>query len=551
MRRAAGAALALSAALFLLEDRGSAQLAPMVRVHATAPAELRSWDSYVSEATRSGSLRVRRVVRDPLMPAHAVERLQQFHDGVRVWGAEVVRDSERGIVNWVFGSLVPEIGIPVQPRLSVLQARQRFLERAGAPARLVREPELVVVPLASGEYRLAFTAVIARRSAVVRSFVDAQTGAELLRYSAVHAQSAIGTGRGVLGDVKKLSVLRLAGVFVTDDQLRPPIVTTYDMQGNLTRTMDVIFDGATLFASDIASDSDNDWSDVAAVDAHAHVGWTYDYFFKRHGRRGLDDSDRPIFTVINGISQRDALALPPELFDMAVNAFWCGECGPGGVGLMYFGNGIPPQYVETSSGQNFTYSAGSLDIVAHELAHGVTDASSALIYADEPGALNEAFSDIMGTAVEFFYQQAGTAKGEADWIVGEDTVRDPRGIQHGIRSLSNPRAFGNPDHYSWRYVGPDDNGGVHINSGIASHAFYLAVAGGQNRTSNLTVQGVGTANREQMEKIFYRAFVYMLPPSATFSLARAATIQAARDLYGAGSVPERAVTQAWTAVGVF
>ena len=551
MRRAASAAVALSAALFLLADRGSAQLAPIARIHATAAAELRSWDSYVSEATRSGDLRVRRIVRDPLVPAHTMERLQQFHDGVRVWGAEVVRDSERGVVNWVFGSLVPEIGIPVEPRLSRVQARERFLELAGPPARVMREPELVVVPLASGEYRLAFTTAVARRNAVVRIFVDAQTGAELLRYSAIHAQSAIGTGHGVLGDLKKLSVRRLGGVFVTDDQLRPPVVTTYDMQGNLTRTMEVIFDGATLFASDIASDSDNDWSDVAAVDAHAHVGWTYDYFFKRHARRGLDDTDRPIFTLINGISQRDALSLPPELLDLAVNAFWCGECGPGGAGLMYFGNGIPPQYVETSSGQNITYSAGSLDIVAHELAHGVTDASSALIYAGESGALNEAFSDIMGTAVEFFYQQTGTAKGEADWIIGEDTVRDPRGIQHGIRSLSNPRAFGNPDHYSWRYTGTDDNGGVHINSGIAGHAFYLAVVGGPNRTSNLTVQGVGAENLEQIERIFYRAFVYMLPPSATFSLARAATIQAARDLYGAGSGPERAVTQAWTAVGVF
>ena len=551
MRRAASAAVALSAALFLLEDRGSAQLAPIARVHATAPAELRRWDSYVSEATRSGDLRVRRVVRDPLVPAHTMERLQQFHDGVRVWGAEVVRNSERGVATWVFGSLVPEIGISVEPRLSPPQARDRFHRVAGGPARVVREPELVVLPLASGEYRLAFTTVVARRNDIVRVFVDAHTGVELRRYSALHTQSAIGTGSGVLGDVKKLSVRRLGGVFVTDDQLRPPVVITYDMQGNLERTMDVIFEGGPLFASDIASDSDNEWSDVAAVDAHAHVGWTYDYFFKRHGRRGLDDSNRPIFTVINGVSQRDALSLPPELFDLAVNAFWCGECGPGAAGLMYFGNGIPPQYVESSTGQTITYSAGSLDIVAHELAHGITDASSALIYEGESGALNEAFSDIMGTAVEFFYQQPGTAKGEADWILGEDTIRDPRGIQHGARSLSNPRAFGNPDHYSWRFVGTEDNGGVHINSAIVGHAFYLAVVGGPNRTSNLTVQGVGTDNREQMEKIFYRAFVYMLPPSATFSLARAATIQAARDLYGAGSSPERAVTQAWTAVGVF
>src|SRR5206468_7619173 len=108
----------------------------------------------------------------------------------------------------------------------------------------------------------------------------------------------------------------------------------------------------------------------------------------------------------------------------------------------------------------------------------------------------------------------------------------------GIRSLENPAANGDPDHYSKRYTGTEDNGGVHTNSTIASHAFYLAIEGGANRTSGLSVQGVGAGNREQIEKVFYRAFTQLLPSSATFSIARAATIQAARDLYGAGSAVE-------------
>jgi thermolysin len=116
--------------------------------------------------------------------------------------------------------------------------------------------------------------------------------------------------------------------------------------------------------------------------------------------------------------------------------------------------------------------------------------------------------------------------------------------------MENPAQFRDPDHYSWRDTGLNDNGGVHTNSGIPNHAFYLAIEGGTNRTSGLSVQGVGAANREQVEKVFYRAFVFLLPSSATFSTARAATIQAARDLYGVGSAAERAVTQAWTAVGV-
>ena len=77
--------------------------------------------------------------------------------------------------------------------------------------------------------------------------------------------------------------------------------------------------------------------------------------------------------------------------------------------------------------------------------------------------------------------------------------------------MVNPVAFGDPDHYSIRFTGTDDNGGVHINSGIPNHAFYLAVAGGTNRVSGLSVTGVGIANIEQMEKVFYRAFVFLMP----------------------------------------
>jgi thermolysin len=116
--------------------------------------------------------------------------------------------------------------------------------------------------------------------------------------------------------------------------------------------------------------------------------------------------------------------------------------------------------------------------------------------------------------------------------------------------MADPGAFGDPDHYSIRFRGSADNGGVHINSGISNQAFYLAVEGGTNRTSGLGVQGVGAPNREQIERVFFRAYTQMLPANATFAIARTATIQAARDLYPSNTTVERAVTEAWTAVGV-
>ena len=135
--------------------------------------------------------------------------------------------------------------------------------------------------------------------------------------------------------------------------------------------------------------------------------------------------------------------------------------------------------------------------------------------------------------------------GVADYALGEDVIEPG-----GIRSLSNPMQFGDPDHYSLRFLGKDDNGGVHTNSLIPGHAFYLAIEGGTNRVSGLSVAGVGGDNREQIEQIFFRAFTVLMTRNSDFSAARAAIIQSARDLYGVNSAPERAVTEAWTAVGV-
>jgi thermolysin len=547
MKRAIAAA-SVAAALLVSLDVGSAQQTTTLRFSATTANDLRSWDQFVTSQERAGGLRVRQVAQDPSVPSRTVERLQQYHQGIPIWGAEVVRDSDRGVPVSIFGELSAQLDVDTLPGVTTDSARQLFLSRE-ADATLLRPVDLVVLRRDSGAHDLAYTTVVSSGTQVNRVFIDAQSGAELLRYSSIHTQEAIGTGRGSIGDTKKMSVLQQGGTFIADDQLRPPVLATFDLRGDLTRALNVAFLGAPLFLSDIASDSDNNWTDAAVVDAHAYVGWTYDYYFKRHGRRGLNNLDRPLVTMVNPVTPQAAVNLPPDLFfNFAVNAFWCNDCGPGAVGVMFFGSGVPSTF--TLGGQTVGPLSGSLDIVAHELTHGVTTSSSGLIYMNESGALNEAFSDIMGTAVEFFFQPIGAGIGQADYLLGEDTFRSPGGAFNGSRSLVNPLAFGDPNHYSIRFTGPQDNGGVHINSGIVNHAYYLAIEGGTNTISRLTVQGVGTANREQIEKAFYRAFVFLLPASATFSTARAATIQAARDLYGANSTAAQAITQAWTAVGV-
>jgi thermolysin len=192
--------------------------------------------------------------------------------------------------------------------------------------------------------------------------------------------------------------------------------------------------------------------------------------------------------------------------------------------------------------------------VGHELTHGVTSFSWNGVYMSEPGALNEAFSDIMGAGVEFMWEPRGDARNHADYWIGEDVSEVFAPNAYAFRSMENPALFGDPDHWSKRYTGPPDAqhdwGGVHINCGIASQAFYLLIEGGTNRTSGMHVNGLGSARRADAERIFYRGFTQFLTITASFRDARAATVRAAEELFGAGSDAVLQTAAAWTAVGI-
>jgi bacillolysin len=507
---------------------------------AVGGADLRAWDAQVDRMVRSGQLEIRLEREDTLVPGRKHVRFTQLVNGVPVYGADVARQIDgTGLTVSLFGTVYEGIDISTDPGIDADRASAMVAADSGVVLGAGRLPRLMVLPRAGGTYRLVYTARVATPDDITLYFIDAHTGALVERRSDAHRQSAsVGLGVGVLGERKKISASSQGSTFVGSDRMRPPVIETYDMRGNLTRTINFLNGALNLNASDFASDSDNQWTDGANVDAHVYAGYTYDYFFKRFGRRGLDNANIRIRSLTHPVSRQDAFtASSSVLGSYYVNAFYAGD------GIMVYGEGLPPG--TSFGGQQWNFLAGSLDVVAHELTHGVTDYSSNLIYRNESGALNEAFSDIIATSVEFFFQPPGSGDLRADYLLGEDVVKPG-----GLRSMENPQAYGDPDHYSRRFLGMADNGGVHINSGIANHAFYLAVEGGTNRTSGLAVQGLGSAGREQVEKVFYRAFTQMLPSNANFALARAATIQAARDLYGSGSSAERAVTQAWTAVGV-
>jgi bacillolysin len=522
------------------EEPLRAQVRPTT-VSATTFAELRAWDPQVDRMIRDGDLRVRRTDDDPLLPGRAHDRLDQFHDGVRVVGGDIARQTRDGVTVSIFGTIHPGIDIDVTPALSADDVRAIVGRLSGAAIGRGRVPELAILPDGSGGYRLTYRVKAFTADEGTEYFIDAKTGAVVRQLIGAQRQAAVvGHGTGVLGDEKKVSVSSSSGAFVAVDRLRPPSLSTYDARGNVTRVLAFLNGVTDLAPSDLASSTSTTWSDAVSIDAHAYLGYVYDYYFKRFGRRGLDNQNIALLSVVHPVRRQDVLTQPNRIVDLFyLNAFYAGD------GVMVFGEGLPPGIVTLPGRQSWNYLAGALDVIGHELTHGVTDFTSNLVYANESGALNEAFSDIMGTSVEFFYQPAGTALMQADYVIAEDVV-----TPGGIRNMSNPAVFGDPDHYSIRYTGDADNGGVHTNATIATHAFFLAIEGGTNRTSGLSVQGVGAANREQMEKVFYRAFTQLMPSNATYAVARLVTIQAARDLYGAGGAVERAVTQAWTAVGV-
>ncbi|KGJ93785.1 M4 family metallopeptidase [Colwellia psychrerythraea] len=255
---------------------------------------------------------------------------------------------------------------------------------------------------------------------------------------------------------------------------------------------------------------------AAAQRAHDGAAKVYDYYQSKFGRDSLDNNG---MTMISSV-------------DMGVsNAYWTGS-------QMIYG--------EASNGLNdFT---ADFDIIGHELTHGVTDNTARLVYANASGALNEAWSDILGLSAEAYKNGSTTST----WLLGDDLYNNQPG--KAFRYMNNPTQDGySKDWWPERipYVSNpnnnNDQGGVHGNSGIANLAYVLLVDGGTH-PRNKSVAQVPSIGMAKAEKIFYRALTTYMNQNTNFAGARTATAQAAQDLYGA--TEKSAVECAWGAVGV-
>jgi len=481
---------------------------------ATALAGLAS--SPLNAGLTQDDLQVRSVEVDGLGQTHV--RLDQLFEGLPVVAGEaVVHLDAEGSVLRTTDKLLQAVSVQTTPTVQASDAIAQVVESLGGPQVLTAEPsaELVVTRGVSRDH-LAWR-VLAERvdgspdMAAPEVLIDAHDGAELRRITRLITEA--GSGESAYHGPIDLTVSETdAGVYLLEDRSRG--FATWSL-GGTGRGAFPVADHDGVFSDSV---------DQESVDVHFGVAAALDFFLNEHGRDGIDGAGGP--TNRTGVSTGEELFGAYANFgESMVNAFWYEK-------FAAFGDG---------DGRN-SDPLTSLDVVGHELTHGVVQFTADLVYADESGALNESFADVFGNLIERSIQ------GDTDdtFLVGE-AFWTPHVDGDALRYMSDPTADGNSrDHYDDRYTGAADYGGVHYNSGIANLAFSLAAIGGEHPTYGGQVhKGLGI---DQAGEIWYRALTVYLTSEATFADARDATVQSAADLQGSDAA--RTVAQAWSLVGV-
>ncbi|MEM1327442.1 MAG: M4 family metallopeptidase [Bacteroidota bacterium] len=500
---------------------------------------------------------VTNIKTDQLEQTHI--KVQQQFQGIPIHGGELLLHTQKGQIQLLNGRIFPTPDLSqttptikqekaIQIALDDVEKDTKFHELTGTAADILSKEQLkaeLVIhhpQLNPDAERLVWKVEVIPHLAMDRFyFIDALTGEILHFYNKVcrlhaHHKSApvvvdlpkfprpisaltgptTAQARDLNGRTVTINTYELTDQFVMLDaaraMYRSGAATLDDVRGGIV-TLDANSTSPLQdeeFTANYITSFSNTWNDPTSVSAHNNAGVAYEYFRQTFNRNSIDGSGGNIYSFIN-ITDEDG-----EDFD---NAFWAG------IG-MFYGNGDVA----------FTPLAGGLDAAAHEMSHGVIQATADLEYLSQSGALNESFADVFGVLID-----------RDDWRIGEDIVNTNVFRSGAMRDLQNPsnggRRFGDtgwqPRHIDEYVELPEteqgDNGGVHINSGIPNHAFYLIA-------SNI--------GRQRAEQIYYRALDNYLVRSSQFVDARVAIVQSAIDLYGNNSGEEQRVRAAFDAVGI-
>ncbi|MEU4109565.1 M4 family metallopeptidase [Streptomyces sp. NPDC027717] len=354
---------------------------------------------------------------------------------------------------------------------------------------------------------------------------DARTGARIDAWDSI--ETAAGDGKSLYSGTVPLQTTQSGSSFQLKDATRGNTYT-----GDAANKTDLCILGICLSRapSTVFTDTDNHWGTgatadraSAAVDAQYGTDQTWDYYKNVHGRNGIAGDGKGSYNRVHYGNNYN-------------NAFWDDSCF-----CMTYGDG---------DGTTFGPLV-ALDVAGHEMTHGVTSKTAALTYSGESGGLNEATSDILGTMVEW---NADNATDKGDYLIGERIVKPGFG-KAALRFMDKPSKDGNSADYWSSSLGNLD---VHYSSGVANHFAYLLAEGSGAKSINgvsydsptvggQSVTGIG---REKVGKIWYRALTVYMTSSTKYAGARTATLNAAKDLYGAGSAEYNAVAAAWSAVNV-
>jgi bacillolysin len=466
------------------------------------------------------------VGEDPAGGANVI--FEQRHAGHRVLGGSIRFHVDRsGQLDTVSNRLFPDLAdVPREPRTDAEHAVAVLHEATKSTAPVREQPELIVVrhegrPHLAWEVRLDTDPQQRGDRGQPTQWVgytDATNGELLYWYNNIQtAGPVVGSGTGYYSGAGVVNAWFTNTIYQLRDTTRSsgPEIRTNDEDG-----------------SSPSEDPDNNWNMAttsprdanqgAEVDAHRYAGNVVDYYSTVHGRNSFDGTGATLNNLVHVGTNFD-------------NGFWDGS-------IVNLGDGSG-----TAPGDDYECSD---DWLAHEWTHAYTQYTCGLVYNIESGALNEAFSDIFAAFIT------------GDWLVFEDSWLNSSAP--AWRNMIDPTNGGNwdpadpitsvlaghqPSHYSVRYTGPDDNGGVHINSGIINNLFYLLTVGGTHTVSGVTVSGIG---QSAAERLLWRCMTVNLVglPTATFLQFREAMLDACLDLFPADLFKLAQVKAAFNAVGI-
>ncbi|MDO0925644.1 M4 family metallopeptidase [Streptomyces sp. TG1A-8] len=511
---------------------GSAAAKPLAAAPTTLTAAARTTLIQQAQADAAGTaqqiglgakekLVVKDVVKDVDGTLHT--RYERTYAGLPVLGGDlIVHTAKSGKTEGVTKANKTAIKLAsLKPQITAAKAEKQAVSAARTlgSAKTSSDGARKVIWAGSGKPVLAYETVVGGLQDdgtpnQLHVITDAATGKKLYEYQGIET----GTGKTLYSGTVTLNTTLSGSTYQLNDTTRGSH-KTYNLAHKTSGTGTLFTDADDVWGTGVASSSTTD--QTAAADAAYGAAVTWDFYKNTFGRSGIKNNGAAAYSRVH-------------YGNSYVNAFWDDSCF-----CMTYGDG---------SGN--THPLTSLDVAGHEMSHGVTSNTAGLNYSGESGGLNEATSDIFGTGVEWY---ANNASDPGDYLIGEEI--NINGDGSPLRYMDKPSKDGGSADYWSSSVGSKD---VHYSSGVANHFFYLLSEGSGAKTINgvsynsptyngSAVTGIGRAKALQ---IWYKALTTYMTSTTNYKAARTATLNAASALYGSSSAEYQAVAAAWAAVNV-